>query len=170
MNNKKVIVLGGDGFCGWPTSLHLSDYGYEVIIVDNLSRRNIDNELSVTSLTPIASIDKRISAWNDISGHQIRFINLDVSKDYDEFLALVKSFAPDSIVHFAEQRAKLPQYDKSLSMVQYGKGEPSVPGYYSVRGEVEKAYAAIINGDDIISTLNHLNEDANAILADATAE
>ena len=59
---------------------------------------------------------------------------------------------------------------KSLTMVQYGKGEPSVPGYYSVRGEVEKAYAAIINGDDIISTLNQLNEDANAILADATAE
>tara|TARA_B100000959_G_C14907291_1_gene593553 strand:- start:192 stop:1358 length:1167 start_codon:yes stop_codon:yes gene_type:complete len=105
MNNKKVIVLGGDGFCGWPTSLHLSDYGYEVIIVDNLSRRNIDNELSVTSLTPIASIDKRLSTWNDISRHQIRFINLDVSKDYDEFLALVKNFAPDSIVHFAEQRA-----------------------------------------------------------------
>ena len=55
-------------------------------------------------------------------------------------------------------------------MVHYGKGEPAVPGYYSVRGEVEKAYAAIINGDDIISTLNQLNEDANAILADATAE
>ena len=70
----------------------------------------------------------------------------------------------------AEKRAELAQYDKSLSMVQYGKGEPSVPGYYSVRGEVEKAYAAIINGDDIMSTLNQLNDDANAILADATAE
>jgi multiple sugar transport system substrate-binding protein len=70
----------------------------------------------------------------------------------------------------AEKRSELAQYDKSLGMVQYGKGEPSVPGYYSVRGEVEKAYAAIINGDDIISTLNQLNDDANAILADATAE
>ena len=70
----------------------------------------------------------------------------------------------------AEKRAELAQYDKSLGMVQYGKGEPSVPGYYSVRGEVEKAYAAIINGDDIMSTLNQLNDDANAILADATAE
>ena len=70
----------------------------------------------------------------------------------------------------AEKRVELAQYDKSLGMVQYGKGEPSVPGYYSVRGEVEKAYAAIINGDDIMSTLNQLNEDANAILADATAE
>ena len=70
----------------------------------------------------------------------------------------------------AEKRAELAQYDKSLGMVKYGIGEPSVPGYYSVRGEVEKAYAAIINGDDILSTLNQLNEDANEILADAIAE
>lgn len=52
---KKVIVLGGDGFCGWPTSLHLSDQGHDVIIVDNLSRRNIDTELGCSSLTPIQS-------------------------------------------------------------------------------------------------------------------
>ena len=58
--------------------------------------------------------------------------------------------------------------DRSLSMVKYGKGEPAVPGYYSVRGEVEKAYAAIINGEDIMSTLNQLNKDANEILKDAT--
>ena len=69
-----------------------------------------------------------------------------------------------------EMRSALPQYDRSLGFIKYGKGEPSVPGYYSVRGEVEKAYAAIINGDDIMSTLNQLNDDANAILADATAE
>ena len=69
-----------------------------------------------------------------------------------------------------EKRNSLPQYDRSLGMIQYGKGEPSVPGYYSVRGEVEKAYAAIINGDDIKSTLDALNEEANAILADAIAQ
>ena len=68
------------------------------------------------------------------------------------------------------KRNSLPQYDRSLGLIQYGKGEPSVPGYYSVRGEVEKAYAAIINGDDIISTLNDLNDEANAILADAIAQ
>ena len=67
-----------------------------------------------------------------------------------------------------EKRDALAQYDKSLSMVKYGKGEPAVPGYYSVRGEVEKAYAAIINGEDIMSTLNQLNKDANEILKDAT--
>ena len=68
-----------------------------------------------------------------------------------------------------EKRNSLSQYDRSLGLIQYGKGEPSVPGYYSVRGEVEKAYAAIINGDDIETTLNDLNDEANAILADAIA-
>ena len=68
------------------------------------------------------------------------------------------------------KRNELPQYDRSLGLIQYGKGEPSVPAYYSVRGEIEKAYASIINGDDIISTLNSLNDEANAILADATEQ
>ena len=57
---KKVIILGGDGFCGWPTSLYLSDQGHDVVIVDNLSRRNIDNELGCDSLTPIQSPEVRI--------------------------------------------------------------------------------------------------------------
>lgn len=52
-SKKKIIVLGGDGFCGWPTSLYLSDQGHDVVIVDNLSRRNIDTELGCDSLTPI---------------------------------------------------------------------------------------------------------------------
>ena len=73
------------------------------------------------------------------------------------------------ILLIVEKRNSLPQYDRSLGLIQYGKGEPSVPGYYSVRGEVEKAYAAIINGDDIETTLNDLNDEANAILADAIA-
>jgi UDP-sulfoquinovose synthase len=54
-DKKKVIILGGDGFCGWPTSLYLSDQGHDVVIVDNLSRRNIDTELGCDSLTPIQS-------------------------------------------------------------------------------------------------------------------
>ena len=62
---KKVIVLGGDGFCGWPTSLHLSDQGHDVVIVDNLSRRNIDTELGCSSLTPIQPPEvSRFLTWN----------------------------------------------------------------------------------------------------------
>ena len=68
-----------------------------------------------------------------------------------------------------EMRNSSPQYNKSLGLIKYGVGEPSVPAYYSVRGEIEKAYAAIIEGDDIMSTLNNLNNEANEILADAIA-
>ena len=101
----KVLVLGGDGFCGWPTSLHLSDIGHDVIVVDNLSRRAIDVELGVDSLTPITSMQERVKVWKEISGKTIGFVNLDLAKEYDRFAALLKSERPDAIVHFAEQRA-----------------------------------------------------------------
>ncbi len=67
----RVIILGGDGFCGWPTSLHLSNLGHEVLIVDNLSRRNIDNELGTASLTPIRPLEERLAAWQKLSGRSI---------------------------------------------------------------------------------------------------
>ena len=101
----QVIVLGGDGFCGWPTALHLSNTGHDVVVVDNLSRRNIDNELGVSSLTPIRPIEVRCQAWQEVSGKQIQFVNLDVAAEYDRLLGLIRSVKPDSIVHFAEQRA-----------------------------------------------------------------
>lgn len=101
----KVLVLGGDGFCGWPTSLHLSAAEHEVMIVDNLSRRNIDNELEVTSLTPIAYMSERIATWARISGKNIRFMNFDVAENYHRLLTALEKFRPDAVVHFAEQRA-----------------------------------------------------------------
>ena len=101
----KVFILGGDGFCGWPTSLHLSNLGFEVVIVDNLSRRNIDNELGATSLTPILPIDKRIAAWREVSGRKLGFYNLNLATEYERFLGILEVERPDAIVHFAEQRA-----------------------------------------------------------------
>ncbi len=101
----KIIVLGGDGFCGWPTSLHLSKKGHDVIIVDNLSRRKIDLELEADSLTPIKPMGERIKAWKEISGKDIRFVNLTVGIDYTEMLSLICNEKPDAIIHFAEQRA-----------------------------------------------------------------
>lgn len=101
----KIMVLGGDGFCGWPSSLYLSEKGHDIHIVDNLSRRNIDNELCTNSLTPIASIDARIEAWKEVSGKDLGFSNLDVANDYQELLNLLVSWKPDAVVHFAEQRA-----------------------------------------------------------------
>ena len=101
----KIAVLGGDGFCGWPASLHLSDIGHDVTIVDNLSRRRIDEELGAESLTPIATIEERLAAWQEVSGKTIDFRNIDVARDYDGLLAFIEDFQPDAVIHFAEQRA-----------------------------------------------------------------
>jgi UDP-sulfoquinovose synthase len=99
----RFLVLGGDGFCGWPTSLHLSNRGHDVLIVDNLSRRDIDNE--VMSLTPICSTSTRLAAWRQVSGREVTWQNLDVASDYDRLLGLLSDYRPDAVVHFAEQRA-----------------------------------------------------------------
>lgn len=101
----RVIVFGGDGFCGWPTALHLSNLGHEVVIVDNLSRRNIDNELETNSLTPIAPMSTRIQVWKELSGKEITFYNFDIAKEYDRLLRLLEGYKPHAVVHFAEQRA-----------------------------------------------------------------
>ena len=101
----KVIVLGGDGFCGWPCAVNLAEQNHDVIIVDNLSRRKIDIDLEVESLTPISSITERLSAWEEIGGKPMRFINMDISKQYQKLLNLLIEEKPDSVIHFAEQRA-----------------------------------------------------------------
>jgi UDP-sulfoquinovose synthase len=100
----KVLVLGGDGYCGWPTSLHLSDVGHEVVIVDNCVRRNIDHELSAASLTPISDIKERVKAWGEVSGQTIGFEFGDLL-DWEFLSDVVQRHQPDAIVHFAEQRA-----------------------------------------------------------------
>jgi UDP-sulfoquinovose synthase len=101
----KIAILGGDGFCGWPTALHLSNVGHDVVIVDNLSRRRIDEELGANSLTPIAPIEERIAAWKEVSGKEVTFEQLDVAQDYDGLVQLITDQELDAIVHFAEQRA-----------------------------------------------------------------
>jgi UDP-sulfoquinovose synthase len=101
----RVLVLGGDGFCGWPTSLYLSDRGHDVTIIDNLSRRKIDIDLEVESLTPIRPISERLRVWGEVSGRQIGFTSLDLATEYDRLVAVLLELRPDAIVHFAEQRA-----------------------------------------------------------------
>ena len=100
-----VVVFGGDGFCGWPTSLYLSKQGYDVVIVDNLSRRKIDVELECDSLTPIQPIHTRIAAWKEVTGKNIEFRYIDLSEHYHRILTLLQEVKPVAVVHFAEQRA-----------------------------------------------------------------
>jgi UDP-sulfoquinovose synthase len=101
----RVLVLGGDGFCGWPTSLHLSQQGHDVLIVDNFARRGADIELEASSLTPIAPMGTRLRAWQEASGKEIGFERFDVATHYHRLLTLFQEWRPDAVVHFAEQRA-----------------------------------------------------------------
>ena len=117
-NAKNIIVVGGDGFCGWPTALHLSRLGHNITIVDNLSRRKIDAQMGADSLTPIASIEDRIAAWKEHSGRTIAFENIDVAQDFDGIMALFASIKPDTIIHFGEQRAA-PYSMKGVSEKRY---------------------------------------------------
>ena len=101
----RILILGGDGFCGWPTTLHLSASGHDVQIVDNLARRNADIELEADSLTPITPIGTRIAAWKELTGHEIPFHRFNVAENYRVLLDLLTDYQPDAVVHFAEQRA-----------------------------------------------------------------
>jgi UDP-sulfoquinovose synthase len=114
----RVLVLGGDGFCGWPTSLYLSDRGHDVTILDNLSRRNIDNELEVGSLTPIRPIGERVRVWEEVGGRKIGFVNLDLAQEYDRLVRIIEEIQPEAIVHFAEQRAA-PYSMRSVTAKRY---------------------------------------------------
>jgi UDP-sulfoquinovose synthase len=100
----RIIVIGGDGYLGWPTALHLSARGHQVAIVDNLVRRAYDNELGAHSLTPIVSIQERIAVWKQLTGHSIELAVGDIC-DYSFFEPFFVQFAPEAIVHFGEQRS-----------------------------------------------------------------
>jgi UDP-sulfoquinovose synthase len=102
--SMNILVLGGDGYLGWPTALHLSARGHDVTVVDNLVRREYDVEMGVDSLVPIASIQDRVRKWKEVSGHEVhlRIGNLtDAAFTYEA----VAASKPDAVVHFGEQRS-----------------------------------------------------------------
>jgi UDP-sulfoquinovose synthase len=100
----RVLVLGGDGYLGWPTALHLSDSGHETAVLDNFARRGYDEELGVRSLVPIEDLDTRVAAWEEFSGRRIGSYVGDLL-DADFVYQALAEFRPDAIVHFAEQRS-----------------------------------------------------------------
>ncbi|MGA8774915.1 MAG: NAD-dependent epimerase/dehydratase family protein [Terriglobales bacterium] len=100
----RILVLGGDGYCGWPTALHLSRRGYIVAIADSFHRRSWDHELGAQTLTPIRPLTERLRAWERLTGKQIESFVGDIL-DYEFLSGIMQEFAPDAVVHFAEQRS-----------------------------------------------------------------
>jgi UDP-sulfoquinovose synthase len=100
----RIIVLGGDGYCGWATALYLSGKGHAVAIVDNFMRRQWDHELGAQTLTPIRPLSERVKTWREISGNTIDVFIGDVT-DYDFLSSVIEDFRPESVIHFAEQRS-----------------------------------------------------------------
>jgi UDP-sulfoquinovose synthase len=100
----KVLVIGGDGYCGWATALYLSNRGYEVGILDSLVRRHWDNELGVETLTPIALIQQRLQRWQDLAGKSIELFIGDIT-NYEFLQKTLHQFQPNALVHFGEQRS-----------------------------------------------------------------
>jgi UDP-sulfoquinovose synthase len=100
----RIAVLGGDGYCGWATALHLSARGHAVSIVDNFVRRLWDHELGVQTLTPIRPLPQRLRAWEQLRGIKIDVFTGDIT-DYEFLSSTIQAFQPDAVVHFAEQRS-----------------------------------------------------------------
>ena len=100
----RILVLGGDGYLGWPTALHLSEVGHDVAVVDNFARRGYDFEMGVDSLVPIETLQTRVQVWHELTGRRIGCHVGDLT-DADFTYRVVRDFRPDTIVHFAEQRA-----------------------------------------------------------------
>ena len=100
----KILVLGGDGYCGWPTALYLSQHGNQVAIVDSFQRRLWDHELGAQTLTPIQPLPERLRTWKRLTGHTIDSFVGDIC-DYEFIAEVFRAYEPDAVVHFAEQRS-----------------------------------------------------------------
>lgn len=100
----RILVLGGDGYLGWPTALHLSQRGHDVGVVDSLVRRHYDDEMGVGSLVPIRQLQRRVATWKEVSGHTVQPFIGDLT-NYDFVVDTLRSFEPEAVVHFAEQRS-----------------------------------------------------------------
>jgi UDP-sulfoquinovose synthase len=97
-----VMILGGDGYLGWPTAMYLSRHGHKIMVVDNFAKRQWEKELGIESLIPIRTLQERVKAWKEISGHSIEMQVGDLTNfPFVEYV--MDRFRPDAIVHFGEQ-------------------------------------------------------------------
>jgi UDP-sulfoquinovose synthase len=141
VSSKRVMVVGGDGYCGWATALHLSRLGYEIAIVDNLIRRHWDATHLLDSLIPIAPIERRVASWERATGKRIALFIVDV-REYDPLAAAIEAFGPDTIVHFGQQRsAPFSMIDREHTVLtQVGNLTGTLNILYAMRDLVPNAH------------------------------
>ena len=130
MHPMRILILGGDGYLGWPTALHFSARGHEVAVIDNFARRAWHLERGTDSLTPVLSLADRLDAWREISGREIVAHIGDV-RDAEFLNRVVADFLPEAVVHYGEQ--------------------PSAP--YSM---ISRRHAVETQTNNIVGTLNLL--------------
>lgn len=98
----RILIAGGDGFCGWAAGLHLSRAGHDVVLLDNLIRRRWDEELGTASLTPIATLQERVDTWRRLTGSTLGIERVDLT-DFGAVAEAIERLAPEAVVHFGEQ-------------------------------------------------------------------
>jgi UDP-sulfoquinovose synthase len=97
----KVLILGGDGYLGWPTAMNLSNLGYRVAVLDNYLKRWIFNKLGITPLIDCPNLQERVNIWKGLTGHDIKVYVGDIGEQ-DFLFKVVKEFEPETIIHYGE--------------------------------------------------------------------
>jgi len=102
ISNMRILVLGGDGYLGWPTAMYLSARGHDVGVVDNFAKRRWEMELNVEPLMPIHTLHDRVKAWHEVTGNRIELFVGDL-RNYELVSRALQAFEPEAIVHYGEQ-------------------------------------------------------------------
>jgi UDP-sulfoquinovose synthase len=125
----RILILGGDGYLGWPTAMRFAATGHEVHVVDNYLRRRAHEEVGTDTLVPIlGSLPERAAAWKDVSGKEIGVTEGDLV-DWELTTDLFRTFRPEAVVHYGEM--------------------PSAP--YSMR---DRDHAVFTQQNNVVNTLN----------------
>jgi UDP-sulfoquinovose synthase len=99
----KILILGGDGYLGWPTAMHFSNKGHDVAILDSMVKKYWEAEIGVEPLIPIRPLHMRVKKWNEVSGKTIKTYIGDISENHRFIYKVLNEFKPDAIIHYAEQ-------------------------------------------------------------------
>jgi UDP-sulfoquinovose synthase len=135
----RVLVLGGDGYLGWPTAMSLSAHGHEVAVADNYLRRQLVTQSGSDSLTPILNLPQRAAAWQEVSGRSIDVHLFDLC-DYDLLNRIVRDFHPDAIVHYGQ----IPSAPYSMQ----GRSQATFTQLNNIENNLNVIFAILENNPD----------------------